>query len=130
VDEALQKVGLSFKDFKLTDNSCRAAETKIEEIKNDLVFVESKVATGVQSTEQNLFKEVTKDVSLLETEVEMIAGTVGQEVVKDVVAIEKELVKDVVAVEKEIVKDVVGIESEVVKDEQKVQQFFGSLFKR
>jgi len=130
VDEALQKVGLSFKDFKLTDNSCRAAETKIEEIKNDLVFVESKVATGVQSTEQNLFKEVTKDVSLLETEVEMIAGTVGQEVVKDVVAIEKELVKDVVAVEKEIVKDVVGIESEVVKDEEKVQQFFGSLFKR
>jgi len=138
IDAALQKVGLSFKDFTLTDNSCKAAETKVEELKADLVFVESKAAAGLTSVEKGALNELTKDVKLLESEAEMIAGAVGQEVVrevvrletevvKDVVGLEKEVVKDVVGLEKEVVKDVVGLEKQVVKDEKALESFISGL---
>merc|ERR1711924_495409 len=41
--------GLRFNQFELTDNSCRAAESKLEEFEADLVFVETRVASGVQT---------------------------------------------------------------------------------
>ena len=102
VDDSLQKVGLAFKDFTLNDNSCRAGETKLDEIKQDLVFVESKVATGLVSSEKGFLKELGKDVKLLESEVEMIEGAVGREVVE--------------------------IETEIVKEEQAVVGFVKGLF--
>jgi len=94
LDAALRKIGRKFSDFELTDNTCKAPENKLEEFEKDLVFIEARVAQGIQ--------------------VELKA--VEQEIVKDVVAVEKEVVKDVVAVEKEVVKDVVAVEQEVVKD--------------
>lgn len=114
VDDALQKIGLKFKDFELTDNSCRAAETRVEEIRNDLVFVESKVAGGLVNVEKGALETVTKDVRLLESEMEMIAGAVGREAA---------------AIEKEIVKDVIAVEGAVEKEEQIAANFVGKLFK-
>lgn len=46
----------------------------------------------------------------------MIAFSVEEELIKDVVNVEKEIVKDAVKVEKELVKDVVNVEKEIVKD--------------
>ena len=109
IDAKLKPIGRSFKDFTLTDNSCRAAETKLEEFEQDLVFVETRVAAGIQSN--TFIQEIEKDFAILE-----------KEVVKDVVAVEKEIVKDVTAVEKEIVKDVTAVEQEVEKD---FKQLFG-----
>jgi len=101
VSDAVAKVGLKFSDFELTDNSCKASEGRLKEFEEDLVFVEARLATGIQLAGE----EVSKDVVAIE-----------KEVVKDVVAIEKEVVKDVVAIEKEVVKDAVAIEKEIVKD--------------
>tara|TARA_B110001452_G_scaffold4261_1_gene3928 strand:- start:409 stop:1695 length:1287 start_codon:yes stop_codon:yes gene_type:complete len=101
VSDAVAKVGLKFSDFELTDNSCKASEGRLKEFEEDLVFVEGRLATGIQLAGE----EVSKDVVAIE-----------KEVVKDVVAIEKEVVKDVVAIEKEVVKDAVAIEKEIVKD--------------
>jgi len=130
VDAALQQVGLKFSDFELTDNSCRAAETRLEEARADLQFVESKVLTGIVVTEKGALSEVVKDVKLLESEIEMIGGAVGKEIVKDVVGLEKEVVKDVIAVEQEVVKDVLGVEKEIVKDEQELVGALKGLFKK
>ena len=101
VTDAVAKVGLKFSDFELTDNSCKASEGRLKEFEEDLVFVEARLANGIQLAGE----EVSKDVIALEKEVE-----------KDVVAIEKEVVKDVVAIEKEVVKDAVAIEKEIAKD--------------
>merc|ERR1712238_150681 len=87
VREAVEKVGLKWEDFVLTDNTCKAREGKLEELEQDLVFMEGKVVVAVE-----------------------------KEIVKDVVKVEKEIVKDVVAVEKEIVKDLGQVEQEVEKD--------------
>jgi len=119
IDESLQKVGLKFSDFTLTDNSCRAAETKVEELEADLVFVETRVASGLNSAEKGFVNEVVKDIKL-----------VGSEVKKDVLAVEKEVVKDVLAVEKEVVKDVLAAEDVVVQDERAVEGFFKGLFQK
>eukprot|EP00965_Chrysotila_dentata_P003452 112154-Pleurochrysis_carterae.AAC.1 len=35
--QAVAKVGVKWSDFQLTDNSCRAAESRLEEIENDLM---------------------------------------------------------------------------------------------
>ena len=96
------QINLRWDDFQQTDNSCRAAETTAEEIKNDLGFVESKVATGLASTERGFLDALVKDVRLLETELEMIEGAVGREVVE--------------------------IETEIVKEEQAVVGFVKGLF--
>ena len=98
IDAALGKVGRSFKDFTLTDNSCRAAETRLEEIEADLVFVEGRVATGIQTG----------------------ATKLEQFLVDEAVAVEKEIVKDVTKVEREVVKDVTAFEKEVAKDAKKL----------
>jgi len=119
IDEALQTVGLRFKDFETTDNSCRAAETRLEEVKADFVFVQSKVSGGFGDTTTGVLTEITKDIQLLETEVEMIAGAVGREVV----AIEK-------SIETEIIKDFKLVEDELIKDEKVVEGFFQGLFRR
>jgi len=108
IDAALQKVGRSFSDFTLTDNSCKAAETKIEELEADLVFVEARVATGLQTAEKNLVTEVKRDVT----------------------AVGKEVVKDIRVVEREVVKDVTLIEKELERDEMKVESGIKSLFRR
>ena len=94
IDAALNKIGRKFSDFTLTDNSCKAAETPLEELEADLVFVENRVATGIQTAEKKLEKEI----------------------VKDLVGIEKEVEKDIVGIEKEVEKDLVGFEREVEKD--------------
>jgi len=112
ITQSLQKVGLKFSDFQRTDNSCKAAESKLEEFENDLVLVETKFAGGIQL----VGKEVVKDVVAVEKEVVKDVVGLEKEIVKDVVGLEKEVVKDVVGLEKEIVKDVVGLEKEVEKD--------------
>merc|ERR1712159_59429 len=94
IREAVSKVGLDWDKFTLTDNSCRAAESKLEELENDLVFVETRVAKGIVTTEQDLVRELEKDV----------------------VAIEREVVKDVTNFEREVEKDVANFEREVEKD--------------
>merc|ERR1712086_411252 len=99
------------KDFVLTDNTCKAREGKLEELEQDLVFMEGKVVPGIQLIGKSVVKEVVKDVVAVE-----------KEIVKDVVKVEKEIVKDVVAVEKEIVKDLGQVEQEVEKD---VKGLFG-----
>jgi len=109
--EAVEKVGLKWDDFVLTDNTCKARESKLEEFEQDLVFVEGRAAASLQLQGNRVVKEIAKDVVAIE-----------REVVKDVTAIEKEIEKDVVGLEKEIVKDVVGIEQEVEKD---VKGLFG-----
>jgi len=109
--EAVEKVGLKWDDFVLTDNTCKARESKLEEFEQDLVFVEGRAAASLQLQGNRVVKEIAKDVVAIE-----------REVVKDVSAIEKEIEKDVVGLEKEIVKDVVGIEQEVEKD---VKGLFG-----
>ena len=98
IDAALQTVGRKFSEFTLTDNSCRAAETKLEELEADLVFVENRVATGLQTAEKRLEKEAVKDLVAVE-----------KEVVKDIRLVETEVEKDVNALEKEVVKDVSGL---------------------
>merc|ERR1712166_1372093 len=98
--EAVEKVGLKWDDFVLTDNTCKARESKLEEFEQDLVFVEGRAAASLQLQGNRVVKEIAKDV----------------------VAIEREVVKDVSAIEKEIEKDVVGLEQEVEKD---VKGLFG-----
>jgi len=112
---AVAKVGLKWEDFELTDNTCKPRESKLQEFEEDLFFVESKAAAGLQLVGQ----EVEKDVVAIE-----------KEVIKDVVAVEKEVVKDVVAIEKEVVKDVVGIEKEVQKDVEQEVDALSRLFQR
>jgi violaxanthin de-epoxidase len=107
IDESLQKIGRSFKDFTYTNNTCEGKPT----LQDDLVFVESRVATGLASAETSFASEVSKDINII---------------AEDVVAAEKELVKDVKAVEKVLEKDVVAVEQEIVRDEQN----FLNLFKR
>ena len=91
IDAALNKIGRKFSDFTLTDNSCKAAETPLEELEADLVFVESRVATGIQTAEKGLVQEVKKDFVKIEKEIEKDEKLVEEEVV----AIEKEIEKDV-----------------------------------
>lgn len=112
LDDALKPVGLRWDQFELTDNSCKARETRLEELEADLVFVETRVASGLQTAEVAVANEIKKDVIAVE-----------QEVVKDVIAVEKEVVKDVIAVEKEVVKDVQAVEQEVERD-------FTSIFRK
>jgi len=109
IDEALMKVGRRWSEFTLTDNSCKAAETRLEEIENDLVFVEGRVATGIQTAETKIVKEIQKDLVAAEKEVEKDIKLVAKEVKKDLVAVEKEIEKDVVGVEKEVEKDIKGL---------------------
>ena len=94
IDESLQRIGLKFKDFTLTDNSCRVAETKLEELEADLVFVETKVASGLASTERGFVKELSKDVVSLETGIAKGARAVVREAAKDLEAVEQEAVRD------------------------------------
>merc|ERR1712128_102123 len=115
--EAVQKVGLKWDDFVLTDNTCKARESKLEEFEQDLVFVEGRAAASLQLQGNRVVKEIAKDVVAIE-----------REIVKDVTAVEKEIEKDVVGIEKEIVKDVVGIEQEVEKDEAECQIKCGDEF--
>jgi violaxanthin de-epoxidase len=118
IDDSLQKIGRSFKDFKYTNNMCEGKPT----LTDDLVYVESKAARGLSSAETSFVSEISKDINIVAKDIVLAE----KELVKDTVALEKVLEKDVVAVEKEIEKDVVGIEEEIVRDEQK----FLNLFKR
>ena len=121
VREAVEKVGLKWEDFVLTDNSCKPPESKLQEFEEDLVFVEARAANGLQL----VGKEVAKDVVALEKEVVKDVVAVEKEVVKDVVAVEREVVKDVVAVEKELEKDATSLEQELEKDLSPLAKIFG-----
>jgi len=83
VSDAVAKIGLKFQDFTLTDNTCKPRESRLEEIENDILVVESKVGSGIQ--------------------------LVSAEVARDVVAVEKEVVKDVVGIEKEVENDLFSL---------------------
>lgn len=101
IKESLAKINLKWEDFEETDNSCRAAETKLEELEADLQFVETKVAGGLQF----VGKEIAQDVVAAE-----------QEVIKDFSIVEREILKDVRIVEQEVEKDLTQLEEEVKKD--------------
>jgi len=88
VDESLGKVGLKFKDFELTDNSCKAAETKLEELEADLVLVETRAASGLLDLERGFVKEITKDVVAVEGEVIKEEKAVVNYVIKEEQAVE------------------------------------------
>jgi len=118
IKESLKKINLKWEDFAETDNSCRAAESKLEELEADLQLVETKVAGGLQIVAQ----EVSKDVVAIEREVAKDVLLVEQEAVKDITIVEKKVVKNIVAVEKEVEKDLTKIEKEVEKD---VKGLFG-----
>ena len=105
IRESLERIGVNWNDFTRTDNSCRAAESKLEELEADLQFVSTKVGGGIQLLES----EIAKDAMLLEREVE-----------KDLVAVEKEVEKDIIAVEGRI-------ERGVIRDEQQIVSFFQRL---
>ena len=109
VREAVEKVGLKWEDFVLTDNTCKPRESKLEEFEQDLFFVEARAGATLQVQGDRIIKEVEKDVRILEKEVEKDVLAVEQEVEKDVKAIEKEVEKDVKAIEQEVEKDVKGI---------------------
>mmetsp|Transcript_37875 Transcript_37875/g.83381 ORF Transcript_37875/g.83381 Transcript_37875/m.83381 type:complete len:170 (-) Transcript_37875:733-1242(-) len=87
IAEAVAKVGVKWSDFQLTDNSCRAAESRLEEIENDLIFVETKVAGNLQVVTRNIGDEI----QLLE-----------KAALKEAEIIEKEIEKDVIQAEKEV----------------------------
>jgi len=105
IDAALQKIGRRFSEFELTDNTCKAPETKFEEAYQDLVFVESRVAGGIQTAETTVVKEFKRDVQEIEREIVVAERAVE----KKLSTVEKELEKDVLGVEKEIEKDVKGL---------------------
>ncbi|KAL3904304.1 MAG: hypothetical protein SGPRY_011338, partial [Prymnesium sp.] len=115
IKESLAKINLKWEDFQETDNSCRAAETKLEELEADLQLVETKVAGGLQL----VGKEIIKDARILEEELE-----------KDVTAVEREVVKDFTVLERAVKKDVRMVEEKVVKIEEEVKNDVVSLLKR
>lgn len=43
LDARCEQINLKWEDFQETDNSCGAAESKLEELEADLQFVESRV---------------------------------------------------------------------------------------
>jgi len=112
ITEQLAKINLKWSDFQETDNSCRKAESKLEELEADLVLVETKVAGGLQLAG----KEIAKDAVLLEKLVEKDVVLAEKEAIKDVIVVEKQVVKGIMAVEQEVEKDFVGLEEEVAKD--------------
>jgi violaxanthin de-epoxidase len=83
IDEALGKIGRRLDEFVMTDNTCKARESRLEEIENDFVYVETKVAGGIQAGGKSFLDEILKDVVAVEREIE-----------KDVLAVEKEIEKD------------------------------------
>merc|ERR1719223_2409796 len=109
VREAVEKVGLKWEDFVLTDNTCKQRESKLEEFEQDLVFVESRAGATLQVQGNRIFKEVETDVKIIEQEVEKDVKAVEQEVEKDVKALEQVVEKDIKALEEEVEKDVKGI---------------------
>ena len=112
LDAAFQKVGHSWSEFTLTDNTCKPRETKLKEFEEDFVFVETRVAGSI--TSNPIIQEIERELIAVEKEIE-----------KDIIAVEKEVVKDVVAVEKEIVKDATALEQEVEKDVKGLFSNFG-----
>ena len=116
IDESLQKIGRSIKDFTYTNNACDAKPS----LTDDLVYVESRVATGFSSAETSFVSEISKDINIVAEEV----VKAEKELVKDAVAVEKVIAKDVIAVEKELERDVIKVEEEIVRDEQKFLNFF------
>jgi len=90
IEQALARVGVRWADFTRTDNSCRAAETKLEEFEADLRFVETKVAGGIQVAENTIIQDVELGAELLkdetvalELEAERIERDVQTEVKRD-----------------------------------------------
>jgi violaxanthin de-epoxidase len=69
INEVLKPIGYSMKDFSLNDNTCKPRESRFEELENDLVFVETRVAGGLQSS--SLVQEIEKDISTLQQEIKM-----------------------------------------------------------
>ena len=109
VREAVEKVGLKWEDFVLTDNTCKPRESKLEEFEQDLFFVEARAGATLQVQGDKIIKEVKKDVLAVEQEVEKDVKILEKEVEKDVLAVEQEVEKDVKALEQEVEKDVKGI---------------------
>ena len=62
VRAAVEKVGLRWEDFTLTDNTCKPPESRLEEAEADLVFVETRVASGLSTAS----RELGRDALLLE----------------------------------------------------------------
>jgi violaxanthin de-epoxidase len=105
IDEALKPVGYSMEDFTLTDNSCRAAETKLEELEADLEFVETRVASGFSGVERSALDEISKDVKRLSNAEKRVV----KEIVNDFQLVEREVERDLVAVEQEVERVVKGL---------------------
>merc|ERR1740138_1479667 len=104
LDQALRKVGRRWSDFTLTDNSCLAAETRLEELEADLVFVENRVATGLQFIEKQIVNEVERDT--------------------------KEIARELIAVEREVEKDLKVVERGIENEEKVVEGAFKKLLRR
>jgi len=68
IEKALARVGVRWADFTRTDNTCRAAETKLEEFEADFRFVETKVAGGIQVASNTLVEDVELGAELLKDE--------------------------------------------------------------
>ena len=140
------QVGLRWADFTATDNSCNAAESRIEELEADFVLVESKVASsaaprrfGCISAISRRHRSATSRLYVghiwpavlrphLGSQLRRFSATsrphlgcTSSQVAGGFSTFEKLLVDDVVGLEKELVKDVVGIEREIVRDAKRVR---------
>jgi violaxanthin de-epoxidase len=118
LDGALNKVGLKFADFQLTDNTCKKRESKLEELEADLVFVESKAATGLQVAGGSAIKAAEQEALLVEKVIE-----------KDVVLAEKVIEKDALLVEKAVEKEAVLVKDGAVRLEKAVEKEAGMIEK-
>jgi violaxanthin de-epoxidase len=78
INEVLKPIGYSMKDFSLNDNTCKARESRFEELENDLVFVETRVAGGLQSS--NLVQEIEKDINGLQQEIKKDINVLEQDI--------------------------------------------------
>jgi len=151
ISAALDKVGLRWADFTETDNSCNAAESRLEELEADFVLVESKVASSAAPRRFGCISAISRrhrsatsrlcfgHISALnfgdsrpysrphlgshfgDSLSRPHLGCTSSEVAGGFSTFEKLLVDDVVGLEKELVKDVVGIEREIVRDAKRVE---------
>mmetsp|Transcript_76069 Transcript_76069/g.126793 ORF Transcript_76069/g.126793 Transcript_76069/m.126793 type:complete len:397 (-) Transcript_76069:328-1518(-) len=120
ITEALARIDIKFSDFQLTDNSCRASETRLEELEADLRLVSTKVAGGIQLAG----REIVKEVEVLESEAVDEVKLVGRAAKAEAKAVGDEVIKDFKAVEKTVEQDVVAVEREVERDLSGLRRFF------
>jgi violaxanthin de-epoxidase len=84
IDDALQRIGRKFSDFTINDNSCRARESRLEELEADVQFVEARFGTSLQMPIQRVVKAVEDEAEVIEKAVEKEAQILENEAEKDV----------------------------------------------